>query len=75
MKAPLSDCASDAAVTLCSYALGSEVVSPHTWRCMRPRGTRVAVKLLLGYQKIESTARYLGAEVDDALELAEKIEV
>jgi hypothetical protein len=42
---------------------------------MRPRGTRVAVKLLLGYQKIESTARYLGAEVDDALELAEKIEV
>ena len=34
-----------------------------------------AVQLLLGHQKIESTVRYLGVEVDDALEIAEKIEV
>jgi hypothetical protein len=29
----------------------------------------------LGHGKIESTVRYLGVEVDDALEIAEKIEV
>ena len=34
-----------------------------------------AVQLLLGHTKIESTVRYLGIEVDDALEMAEKTEV
>jgi len=34
-----------------------------------------AVQLLLGHQKSESTVRYLGVEVDDALEIAEKLEV
>jgi integrase len=34
-----------------------------------------AVQLLLGHTKIESTVRYLGVEVGDALEIAEKIEV
>jgi integrase len=34
-----------------------------------------AVQLLLGHAKIESTVRYLGVEVDDALELAEQTEV
>jgi integrase len=34
-----------------------------------------AVQLLLGHTKIESTVRYLGVEVDDAPEIAEKIEV
>ena len=33
-----------------------------------------AVQLLLGYRKLESTVRYLGIEVDDALEMAEHIE-
>ena len=31
-----------------------------------------AVQLLLGHTKLESTVRYLGIEVDDALELAEQ---
>ena len=30
-----------------------------------------AVQLLLGHAKLESTVRYLGIEVDDALEMAE----
>ena len=30
-----------------------------------------AVQLLLGHTKLESTVRYLGIEVDDALEIAE----
>ncbi len=34
-----------------------------------------AVQLLLGHAKLESTVRYLGVEIDDALEIAEKINV
>ena len=34
-----------------------------------------AVQLLLGHTKLESTVRYLGVEVDDALEMAEHMEV
>jgi len=34
-----------------------------------------AVQLLLGHSKLESTVRYLGIEIDDAIEIAEKIEV
>ncbi len=33
------------------------------------------VQLLLGHNKLESTVRYLGIEVDDALEIAEQIEI
>ncbi|MEX3980876.1 tyrosine-type recombinase/integrase [Paraburkholderia sp. EG287A] len=34
-----------------------------------------AVQLLLGHTKLESTVRYLGIEVDDALEMAAQTEV
>lgn len=34
-----------------------------------------AVQILLGHSKLESTVRYLGIEVDDALELAEQLDV
>jgi hypothetical protein len=34
-----------------------------------------AVQLFLGQSKIESTVRYLGIEVDDAIEIAEKIDI
>jgi len=34
-----------------------------------------AVQLLLGHTKLESTVRYLGIEVDDALEMSEQTEV
>ena len=34
-----------------------------------------AVQLLLGHTKLESTVKYLGIEVDDALEIAEQTEV
>ncbi len=34
-----------------------------------------AVQLLLGHTKLESTVRYLGVEVDDALEMAEQTEL
>ena len=41
----------------------------------RRTGNLRAVQLLLGHTKIESTVRYLGIEVDDALEIAEKIDI
>lgn len=34
-----------------------------------------AVLLLLGHSKLESTVRYLGIEVDDALEISEQTEI
>lgn len=34
-----------------------------------------AIQLLLGYSKLESTVRYLGIEVDDALEISEQTEI
>jgi site-specific recombinase XerC len=38
-------------------------------------GNLRAVQLLLGHTKIESTVRYLAIEVDDALAVAEQIDV
>lgn len=58
------------------YAYGT-----HTMRRTKPtliyRRTKNlrAVQLLLGHTKLESTVRYLGIEVDDALEMAEQTEV
>jgi hypothetical protein len=42
---------------------------------LSPYGNLRAVQLLLGHTKIESTVRYLGIEVDDAIEIAEKIDI
>lgn len=41
----------------------------------RRTGNLRAVQLLLGHTKIESTVRYLGIDVDDALLIAEQIEI
>ena len=41
----------------------------------RRTGNLRAVQLLLGHQKVESTVRYLGIEIDDTIEIAEKIDV
>ena len=42
------------------------------YRCT---GNLRAVQLLLGHTKIESTVRYLGIDIDDALAISEQVEV
>ena len=38
-------------------------------------GNLRAVQLLLGHAKLESTVRYLGIEVDDALSISEQVDL
>src|SRR5262249_10292146 len=41
----------------------------------RRTGNLRAVQLLLGHKRVESTVRYLGIEVDDAISISEQIDV
>ena len=41
----------------------------------RKTGNLRAVQLLLGHTKVDSTVRYLGVELEDALSIAERIDV
>ncbi len=41
----------------------------------RRTGNLRAVQMLLGHTKIESTVRYLGIEIDDALAIAEQVDI
>lgn len=41
----------------------------------RETGNLRAVQLLLGHAKLESTVRYLGIEVEDALDIAERVDI
>lgn len=64
-----------------AIGLDPTVYGTHTMR--RTKATLIyrrtknlrAVQLLLGHSKLESTARYLGIEVDDALEISEQTEI
>ena len=64
-----------------SIGLDSSAYGTHTMR--RTKATLIyrrtknlrAVQLLLGHNKLESTVRYLGIEVDDALEISEQTEI
>ena len=51
-------------------------LDPHLYGTHSLRRTNLrAVQLLLGHTKIESTVRYLGIDVDDALTIAEQVDV
>jgi integrase len=41
----------------------------------RKTGNLSAAQLLLGHTKTDSTVRYLGIDVDDALEIAENVDI
>ncbi len=64
-----------------SAGLDSSAYGTHSMRrtkaaqIYRKTGNLRAVQLLLGHTKLESTVRYLGIEVDDALSIAEQVEL
>lgn len=64
-----------------SIGLDPALYGTHSLRRTKPAqiyrktGNLRAVQLLLGHTKLESTVRYLGIEVDDALKIAEQIEL
>jgi integrase len=66
---------------IASIGLDANVFGTHSLRgtkatlIYRRTGNLGAVQLLLGHTKIESMVRYLGIEVDDALAVAEQVEV
>jgi integrase len=66
---------------IASVGLDPSLFGTHTLRrtkatlIYRRTGNLRAVQLLLGHTKVESTVRYLGIEVDDALAIAERIDV
>jgi integrase len=66
---------------LASIGLDPHLFGTHSLRrtkatlIYRRTGNLRAVQLLLGHTKIESTVRYLGIEVDDALAISEQVEV
>ena len=45
------------------------------WQIYRKTGNLRAVQLLLGHTKMDSTVRYLGVELEDALAISEAIEI
>ena len=71
----------EAVAALIKLGLEDSLYSTHSMRRTKPyliykktKNLRV-IQLLLGHKKLESTVRYLGIEVDDALEISESIEV
>ena len=66
---------------IASVGLDPNIFGTHSLRrtkatlIYRRTGNLRAVHLLLGHTKIESTVRYLGIEVDDALAIAEQVDV
>jgi integrase len=69
------------ATWVASISLDPRIYSTHSLRrtkatlIYRRTGNLRAVQLLLGHTRVESTVRYLGIEVDDALAIAEQVEV
>ncbi len=66
---------------IASIGLDSSLFGTHSLRrtkatlIYRRTGNLRAVQLLLGHTKVESTVRYLGIEVDDALKIAEQVDI
>jgi integrase len=64
-----------------SAGLNSTAYGTHSMRrtkvaqIYKKTGNLRAVQLLLGHTKLESTVRYLGIEVDDALSISEQVEL
>ncbi len=66
---------------IASIGLDASLYGTHSLRrtiaalIYRRTGNLRAVQILLGHTKIESTVRYLGVEVDDAIAISEQVDV
>lgn len=66
---------------MCPYGLEPSGYGTHSLRrtkaaeIYRKTGNLRAVQLLLGHTKVDSTVRYLGVELEDALSIAERIDI
>ena len=56
-------------------AYGTHSLTDKSGLDLQKTGNLRACQLLLGHRKLESTVRYLGIEVDDALEISEQIDL
>ena len=70
----VSSWAEEIGLDCCAYGTHSLRRNKATLIYRQTKNLRV-VQLLLGHAKLESTVRYLGIEVDDALGIAEQTEV
>ena len=76
-----NECARLVSEWIASIGLDPSLFGTHSLRrtkatlIYRRTGNLRAVQLLLGHTKVESTVRDLGVEVDDALAIAETIDI
>jgi hypothetical protein len=60
---------------VCPLTRRSQIGAEQGRLIRRRTGNPRAVRPLLGHSKIVSTVRYLGIEIDGAIEIAEKIDI
>jgi hypothetical protein len=66
---------SSARISIARLTERTQCDEPKRAQIYKKTGNLRAVQLLLGHTKLESTVRYLGIEVDDALTISEQVEL
>jgi hypothetical protein len=64
-----------ATIASCTVTTATVRADAQSSSAHRRTGNLPAVQLLLGHTKIESTVRFLGIDIDDALAISEQVEI